>query len=62
MQRWDQGFDVFNVECRLGGNAILCEELVKGCPQKLAIDEEFQGDGLLCVQETVDEGRQLVAS
>jgi hypothetical protein len=57
----DQGFDVFDVESAFSTDSVLREEVVQRCSEELAVDEEFQGDWLVGVQEAVDQCGELVA-
>lgn len=40
---------------------MLREEFVERCAEELAVDQEFQGDGSLGFQESVDQCGELVA-
>lgn len=46
MKWWDQSLDIFNVEGRFRGDSILGEEFVQRGAEELAVDEEFQRNGL----------------
>lgn len=62
MARRYEGAHILDVQRRLGGDAIGCEELVDAGAQILAVDEEFEWDGLVGLEKTVDEGGELVTA
>lgn len=53
----DERFHILNTESRLSTDSILSEELIQGSPQKLAIDEEFEGNRLLSFEQPIHESR-----
>ena len=62
MQRWDQSLDIFDIESRLGRDAVSCEKVIERGTQKLAIDQEFQRNWLFGLEEAVHKRGELVAA
>lgn len=53
---------IFDIECGFGGYAVCGEEVVDGCPEELAVDEEFERYRLFGFEKTVYECRELVTA
>lgn len=60
MKRRDESFHIFDIEGAFRADTILSEEVVQRCAKKLAVDEEFQRDGLVGVQKAIYQSRKLV--
>lgn len=62
VERRDQSTHVFDAERGLRADAILREEFVQRRSEELAVDQEFQRDGTITVEESIDQGGKLVTA
>lgn len=62
MWRRNESAHVFDIQRRLGGHSIGGEEVIDGCAQELAIDEELEGDRTIGLEQAVDKSRELISA
>jgi len=62
VRRRDESADVLDGQCGLGRDAVRGEKVVERGSEELAIDEEFEGNGLLGGEQSIDQSRKLIAT